>query len=56
VARFRNEFRQLTCRRLTEKGVVDEVMGDLKRNPVLRGLIEEAEANKRGVGKTEGTK
>lgn len=44
LARFRNEFRQITFRRPTEEGMVDEVMSKLKRDPMLRKILEEKEA------------
>lgn len=44
LARLRNEFRQITLQRLSEKDVVEQVMSGLKRDPKLRKLIEEAEA------------
>lgn len=43
LARFRNEFRQLTLRRPTEQSAVAEVMASLKRDPELRKIIEEKE-------------
>lgn len=44
LARLRNEFRQITFQRLSEKDAVEQVMSGLKRDPGLRKLIEEKEA------------
>lgn len=43
-ARFSNEARQLATMPLRERDVVDEVMFGLKRDPLLKQLIEEQEA------------
>lgn len=53
LARLRNEFRQLTLQPLSEKDVVEQAMSGLKRDPGLRKLIEEKEAEMRDEGKTE---
>lgn len=44
LARLRNEFLQLTFRRPSEEQAVEEVMSGLKRDPLLRRLLEEQEA------------
>lgn len=44
LARLRNEFRQITFQRLNEADVVEQTMCGLKRDPRLRKLIEEKEA------------
>lgn len=43
LARFRNEFRQITFREPTEASAVTEVMAGLKRDPKMRKIIEEKE-------------
>jgi hypothetical protein len=50
--RFANEFRQLATLRLREENVVGEVMNGLKRNPLLKKVIEEKEAEIAAHGKT----
>ena len=51
LARLRNEFRQLTLQRIPEEDAVEQVMSGLKRDPGLRKLIEEKEAEMRAEGK-----
>ncbi len=51
--RFSNEFRQLTLQRLREQDVVGEVMNGLKRDPLLREVIEEKEAEMRAQNRDE---
>ena len=52
LARLRNEFRQLTLQPLSEKDVVEQAMSGLKRDPSLRKLIDEKEAEMRAEGKS----
>jgi len=44
LARLRNEFRQITFQPVNEADAVEQVMSGLKRDPGLRKLIEEKEA------------
>lgn len=53
-SRFQNEWRQVATLPLREKDVVGQVMGKLKLDPGLRKIIEEKEAERRDVGKTDG--
>lgn len=55
-AKLRNDFKQITLQRLDEKTVVEQVMSGLKRDPVLRKVIEEEEAKQAALDKTEGQK
>lgn len=52
LARLRNEFRQLTLQPPSEKDVVEQAMSGLKRDPGLRKLIEEKEAEMRDESET----
>lgn len=54
LARLRNEFRQLTLQEPDEADCVEQVMSGLKRDPTLRKIIEEKEAELRAVGKFAG--
>ena len=49
LARFRNEFRQLTLQDVDEADAVEQVMSGLKRDLTLRKLIEEKEAEIRAA-------
>jgi len=44
LAHLRNDLRQILCRPIDEADAVEQVMSGLKRDPVLRKLIEEKEA------------
>lgn len=49
-AKLKNDWRQITLRRLDEETVVEQVMSGLKRNPELREIIEDHE-RRRAEGK-----
>ena len=52
LARFRNEFRQLTLQPIDETDAVTQVMSGLKRDPKLRQIIEEKEVEMYGSVQT----